>query len=403
MSCLSSPSPRLRSRLVALVLSAISQTASPNTPTSDFTDNGNGTVTHHLTGLTWMRCSIGQLWSGATCTGAGTGYSWEQAFALRSEFGGHSDWRLPTPYELASIVHHENSDIIPAINREIFPGSSPSASYWSSTLTNRTIDGFPLAVGVSFRDGATAQFRTYSPILVRLVRGVPLASGLTTPTSDFVDNGNGTVTHNRTRLTWKKCVEGQTWNGTTCTGSAFRNTYRDAAQRRSNFAGFSDWRLPSISELASIVEFSSPTAWSNPSLFPNTPRLDFFVSNMLSSTEYRGQVVYWWSLSLLDGDLEPVFANSNIGVVRLVRGEQAAAKTKIDCIFAWGELNWPQYFPGRKTSQQWDVYYYRHYPETRNYLALSWADQSIWILGTASGDVLTRVGALSSFEKLSGC
>jgi len=29
------------------------------TPTSDFIDNGDGTVMHQLTGLTWMRCSMG--------------------------------------------------------------------------------------------------------------------------------------------------------------------------------------------------------------------------------------------------------------------------------------------------------------------------------------------------------
>jgi hypothetical protein len=31
------------------------------TPTNAFTDNGDGTVTHQLTGLTWMRCSVGQI------------------------------------------------------------------------------------------------------------------------------------------------------------------------------------------------------------------------------------------------------------------------------------------------------------------------------------------------------
>ena len=52
--------------------------ANPNTsvveatPTADFTDNGDGTVTHALTGLIWDRCSVGQAWNGTDCTGGGS-------------------------------------------------------------------------------------------------------------------------------------------------------------------------------------------------------------------------------------------------------------------------------------------------------------------------------------------
>ena len=54
--------------------------------------------------------------------------------ALNSEnFGGYSDWRLPTREELRSIVDY--GKYIPAINTGYFPntGSSSYWSYWSST------------------------------------------------------------------------------------------------------------------------------------------------------------------------------------------------------------------------------------------------------------------------------
>lgn len=34
-----------------------------------YIDNGDGTVTDTRTGLTWMRCALGQTWDGSTCVG----------------------------------------------------------------------------------------------------------------------------------------------------------------------------------------------------------------------------------------------------------------------------------------------------------------------------------------------
>ena len=37
--------------------------AAPSTPTEDFTENGDGTVTHYKTGLIWKRCVEGRYGS----------------------------------------------------------------------------------------------------------------------------------------------------------------------------------------------------------------------------------------------------------------------------------------------------------------------------------------------------
>ncbi|WP_269267322.1 DUF1566 domain-containing protein [Vibrio cholerae] len=102
------------------------------TPSADFSDNGDGTVTHHATGLIWQRCSLGQSWDGTDCTGTATTFTWQQALAAGAQntLGGFSDWRLPNKNELASIVEYRC--FRPAINSQAFP-NTPSDWYWSSS------------------------------------------------------------------------------------------------------------------------------------------------------------------------------------------------------------------------------------------------------------------------------
>ncbi|MDP2903677.1 MAG: DUF1566 domain-containing protein [Methylovulum sp.] len=95
--------------------------AVPTTPTSDFIDNGDGTVTHKTTGLIWQRGAVGQTWTGSDCSGEVKGFSYAEAMALKSDFAGQSDWRLPNIAELQTILERENFN--PVINTTIFPNT----------------------------------------------------------------------------------------------------------------------------------------------------------------------------------------------------------------------------------------------------------------------------------------
>lgn len=113
--------------VAVLVLGGLpsSMALAATTPTSDFTDNGDGTVTHKTTGLTWKRCSEGMTWTGSTCSGTAQQYTWDAAMVL-----GSSGWRLPTLEQLKTIIDSGNGS--PTINQTVFP-KTPPAGFWSAT------------------------------------------------------------------------------------------------------------------------------------------------------------------------------------------------------------------------------------------------------------------------------
>lgn len=71
-----------------------------------YRDNGNGTITDTKTNLIWMRCSLGQQWTGSTCAGVAMEMNWNDALktAISFSYAGHSDWRVPTVDELDTLV-----------------------------------------------------------------------------------------------------------------------------------------------------------------------------------------------------------------------------------------------------------------------------------------------------------
>ena len=99
----------------------------------------------------------------------------------------------------------------------------------------------------------------------------------TTPTSRFMRNDNGTVVDKATGLMWKTCREGQTWNDQahSCELVAANYGWTESLQyittlnKQGGFAGYSDWRLPNIKELLSLVERQCVEPAINLTVFPN--------------------------------------------------------------------------------------------------------------------------------------
>jgi hypothetical protein len=150
---------------------SLAQTCNPavtaDAPNSRYALNANGTALDKKTGLTWMRCALGQTWSAGSCTGTSQTYNWQTALqtAESTVFAGKSDWRLPNQKELQSLV--ERRCYGPAINLTAFPNAK-SGWAWSSSPYASYSD-FAWVVNFSYGNGSGVG--KYGSLAVRLVRG----------------------------------------------------------------------------------------------------------------------------------------------------------------------------------------------------------------------------------------
>ena len=149
-----------------------------------FIANEDGTVTVKANGLMWQRCSVGQTWTGAACSGDAMNMTWDDAMKSTSNFAGHKDWRMPTKVELEGLVFCSDnktktlgkeeggfictgSSTSPTINTTYFP-NTPSVWFWSSSPNAYVSYG---AWYVYFGYGYSGSYGKGSGYGVRLVRG----------------------------------------------------------------------------------------------------------------------------------------------------------------------------------------------------------------------------------------
>ena len=142
----------------------------------------------------------------------------------------------------------------------------------------------------------------------------------TTPSDKFRDNGDGTVTDTRTKLTWMRCPLGMQWKGDTCSDVAIPHEWQDAQRSvkqfnaKGGFAGEQDWRLPELKELEGIVEHRCIDPSINLEIFPATPSTGFWSATrdkdydkgawlvyFLHGKSYMGNIQQEWNIRLVRG------------------------------------------------------------------------------------------------------
>jgi len=153
-----------------------------------YTDNQDGTVTDRVTELQWMRCSVGQRWTGKGCSGKAKEMLWEKAQQQTAHFAGKRDWRIPSIEELRTLVYCSSGlpdyfrsgekDISscegdyrqPTIDAVAFPNMSWYLHYWSPGLYDEQ-DPSSYVGMVNFYNGNSSYSHRRYPRYVRLVRG----------------------------------------------------------------------------------------------------------------------------------------------------------------------------------------------------------------------------------------
>jgi hypothetical protein len=121
-----------------------------------------------------------------------------------------------------------------------------------------------------------------------------------TPDDRFSINANATITDKQTGLIWKHCLEGQ--SGADCeTDSADKMTWQDALAQADNstFTNATDWRLPNIKELISIVELRCIYPAINATIFPNQPNSNSLV---WSGSPHAAHSNGSWYVNFTDGN-----------------------------------------------------------------------------------------------------
>ena len=221
--------------------------------------------------------------------------SWDDAVSYCNDlsYAGYSDWRLPSPQELLTIV--DNSQRTPAINTTYFPDTPWSSDFWSSSTDQSDTD---YAWYVDFDDGYVGLVSKTDTSHVRCVRGATLPTGSfesSTVNSDVI------VTDTETGLIWQK---------TYVTDKSWQQALKYCEE--SDYAGFTDWRLPNKNELASLVNYEKYNPASD---FPDMPSEAFWSSSSLSDFTNGA-----WGVSFALGKVYSPNKSSSY-LVRCVRSE----------------------------------------------------------------------------------
>ena len=234
-----------------------------------YINHEDGTVTDTQTGLMWQEKEVYDI-------------SLEQAeqAAVNLSLAGYNDWRIPTVTELLSVVN-DNLNKPPF---ESILGTSKSEYFWSAEhVSGDSRKTWVLNAGGGIGDKnpeeshASGGDKIYS---LKCVRG-----NLHVPDTRFIENGDGTVTDNFTGLMWLQKSSGE---------MDLQNAQTYA--KSLSLAGYDDWRLPDMTELAMLCDRNQTNPALNRIVFSS-----IFPGKYWTASALAGQMDKQWFVDLSKG------------------------------------------------------------------------------------------------------
>ena len=286
-------------------------------PEPRFVDNGDGTVTDHLTGLMWLKdanCLGTRNWQGALDVVANFNTN-PGSYSCTDYTANYTDWVLPNIVELENLVNAEESNSASWLNTQGF--INVQTGCWSaSTFAPET----PFAWRVYLYDGSVdrfSKFYNYNVLPVRAGQIGPaktwrtgqtisyatgddgdLQRGISWPSPRFKDNGDGTITDHLTGLIWLKnanCFGARSWSQ----ALVDCNTLASGSCGLTDGSVAGDWRLHNRKELLSLVDYSRYNpALPQGHLFDNVKSSDYW-----SATSHSDLPELAFSVSMAYGRL----------------------------------------------------------------------------------------------------
>ncbi|MEI6805751.1 MAG: DUF1566 domain-containing protein [Myxococcaceae bacterium] len=270
----------------------------------------NAIVTDDFTGLMWEQqvSNLTYVWNASAPAGSAQSY----CTGLRK--GGYADWRLPTVVELQSLVDYTIATSS-VINFTAFP-NTPNGYFWTS-LVWAANSAEPWIVGFSSNSnsGATyfASSATAIPYSVRCVRGNKTILNIqyTDESDNGLTAGSVQVKDQITGLIWQRTQAPSLYNWSASAAAGSAQTYCQLLT-----LGNVTWRLPTVKELTSLVDYGIVNPSINTTIFPGTSNNGFWSSTALAASSINA-----WSVDFgYDGGMVTSGGNtSNSRYVRCVR------------------------------------------------------------------------------------